>query len=52
MKILHRIGNYIQASTEMDKILHVVLTGVTAGYEGRVQPGAILLLDDMGAIRI
>ncbi|MCA9945631.1 MAG: GAF domain-containing protein, partial [Anaerolineales bacterium] len=28
LKILHRISNYIQSSTEMDKILHVVLTGV------------------------
>ncbi|MCC6603043.1 MAG: GAF domain-containing protein [Anaerolineae bacterium] len=48
MKILHRIGNYIQASTEMDKILHVVLTGVTAGYGLGFNRAAILLLDDMG----
>ncbi|MCA9955619.1 MAG: GAF domain-containing protein, partial [Anaerolineales bacterium] len=48
MKILHRIGNYIQASTDMDKILHVVLTGVTAGYGLGFNRAAILLLDDLG----
>lgn len=48
LKILHRIGNYIQSSTEMDKILHVVLTGVTAGYGLGFNRAAILLLDDMG----
>lgn len=48
LKILHRIGNYIQSSTEMDKILHVVLTGVTAGYGLGLNRAAILLLDDRG----
>ena len=47
LKILHRIGNYIQSSTEMDKILHVVLTGVTAGYGLGFNRAAILLLDEM-----
>ncbi len=46
LKILHRIGNYIQSSTEMDKILHVVLTGVTAGYGLGFNRAVILLLDD------
>lgn len=48
LTILHRIGNYIQSSTQMDKILHVVLTGVTAGYGLGFNRAAILLLDDLG----
>ena len=48
LKILHRIGNYIQSSTELEKILHVVLTGVTAGYGLGLNRAAIMLLDDMG----
>ncbi|MCA9901765.1 MAG: GAF domain-containing protein [Ardenticatenaceae bacterium] len=47
LKILHRIGNYIQSSTQLEKILHVVLTGVTAGYGLGFNRAAILLLDDM-----
>ncbi|MCP4415248.1 MAG: GAF domain-containing protein, partial [Chloroflexi bacterium] len=48
LKILHRISNYIQSSTELDKILHVVLTGITAGYGLGFNRAAILLLDELG----
>ncbi|VAW30294.1 Adenylate cyclase, partial [hydrothermal vent metagenome] len=48
LKMLHRISDYIQSSTELEKILHVVLTGITAGYGLGFNRAAILLLDEMG----
>ena len=32
MSILKNITNYIQESRDLDKILHLILTGITAGY--------------------
>jgi PAS domain S-box-containing protein len=46
MGILHQISDYIQASRDLDKILHVVLTGVTAGYGLGFNRAALLLLDE------
>lgn len=44
--ILHQISTYIQAARDLDKILHVVLTGVTAGYGLGFNRAALLLLDE------
>lgn len=46
LSILHKISDYIQASEELDEILHVVLTGVTAGYGLGFNRAALLLLDE------
>jgi PAS domain S-box-containing protein len=46
--ILHQISDYIQAAGDLDDILRVVLTGVTAGY-GLGFNRAALLLDEPGA---
>ncbi len=43
---LHKISNYIQAARDLNKILHVVLTGVTAGYGLGFNRAALLLLDE------
>ncbi|PKO12457.1 MAG: hypothetical protein CVU39_23975 [Chloroflexi bacterium HGW-Chloroflexi-10] len=43
--VLKRISEYIQQSNDLEKILHVVLTGVTAGY-GLGFNRAILFLRD------
>lgn len=43
--ILHQISDYIQAARDLDKVLHVVLTGVTAGYGLGFNRAALLLLD-------
>lgn len=44
--ILYEISDYIQAAGDLDKILHVVLTGVTAGYGLGFNRAALLLMDD------
>ncbi len=46
LAILHKISDYIQAAGDLDKILHVVLTGVTAGYGLGFNRAALLLLDE------
>ena len=43
--VLHKISDYIQAARDLDKILHVVLTGITAGYGLGFNRAALLLLD-------
>lgn len=46
LAILHQISDYIQAAVDLDKILHVVLTGVTAGYGLGFNRAALFLLDE------
>jgi PAS domain S-box-containing protein len=46
LNVLHHISDYIQAAGDLDKILHVVLTGVTAGYGLGFNRAALLLLDE------
>jgi GAF domain-containing protein/CheY-like chemotaxis protein len=46
--ILHEISNCIQAAGNLDKILHVVLTGVTASYGLGFNRAALFLLDERG----
>ncbi|MCB0208476.1 MAG: GAF domain-containing protein [Anaerolineae bacterium] len=48
LDVLYRISDYIQVSEDIDKILHVVLTGVTAGYGLGFNRAALLLLDERG----
>lgn len=48
LKILHKISDYIEVAGDLDKILHVVLTGVTAGYGLGFNRAALLLLDERG----
>jgi GAF domain-containing protein len=48
LAILHRISDYIQKARDLDKILHVVLTGVTAGYGLGFNRAGLLLLDEEG----
>ncbi|MCP5095583.1 MAG: GAF domain-containing protein, partial [Chloroflexi bacterium] len=45
LAILHQISNTIQAADDLEKIMHVVLTGVTAGYGLGFNRAAVLLLD-------
>src|SRR5204862_4166468 len=45
-KILHQISDYIQIAGDLDKILQVVLTGVTAGYGLGFNRAALFLLDE------
>jgi GAF domain-containing protein len=47
-EILLKVSDYIQAADDLDKILHVVLTGVTAGYGLGLNRAALLLLDEDG----
>ncbi|MCI0401191.1 MAG: GAF domain-containing protein, partial [Gammaproteobacteria bacterium] len=44
--ILHKISDYIQATGDIDKILHVILTGITAGYGLGFNRAAAFLLDE------
>lgn len=44
--ILHRISHYVQSTNDLQKILHVVLTGITAGYGLAFNRAVILLLDE------
>jgi len=46
LAILHKISDYIQAADDLKKILHVVLTGVTADYGLRFNRAVLLLLDE------
>jgi GAF domain-containing protein len=46
LAILHKIGDYIQAAQDLNKIVHVVLTGVTAGYGLGFNRAALFLLDE------
>lgn len=46
LSILHQITDYIQSAGDLDKILHVVLTGVTAGYGLAFNRAALFLLDE------
>jgi PAS domain S-box-containing protein len=46
LMILHRISDYIQVQNDMDKILHAVLTGVTASYGLGFNRAILLLVDD------
>ncbi|MCB9079919.1 MAG: GAF domain-containing protein [Anaerolineaceae bacterium] len=48
LDVLHKISDYIQTSQDIDKILHVVLTGVTAGYGLGFNRAALFLLDESG----
>ena len=48
LHILPRIMDYILAEHDLDKILHAVLTGVTAGYGLGFNRAALLLLDEGG----
>src|SRR5262249_6557145 len=45
LAILHRISDYIQAAGDLEKSLHVLLTGITAVYGLRLNRAALLLLD-------
>lgn len=45
LAVLHKISDYIQDMKDLDKILHVVLTGVTAGYGLGFNRAALFLLD-------
>lgn len=45
LNTLHHISDYIQAAGDLGKILHVVLTGITAGYGLGFNRAALLLLD-------
>lgn len=46
LSIIYRISDYLQEARDLDKILHVVLTGVTAGYGLAFNRAAILLVDE------
>lgn len=45
-EILLKVSDYIQAADDLDKILHVVLTGVTAGYGLGFNRATLLLFDE------
>lgn len=45
-EILLQVSNYIQAIEDTDKILHVILTGVTAGYGLGFNRAALLLMEN------
>jgi GAF domain-containing protein/anti-sigma regulatory factor (Ser/Thr protein kinase) len=46
MTILHRISDYAQRANDLDKVLHVVLNGITAGCGLGFNRAVLLLLDD------
>ena len=46
LAVLHRIGDYIQATDDLEKILHTILTGVTASYGLGFNRSVLMLLDD------
>ncbi|HBY93816.1 MAG TPA: hypothetical protein DEP84_07565, partial [Chloroflexi bacterium] len=46
LAVLHKISDYIQTAGDLEKILHVVLTGVTAGYGLGFNRAAFLLIDE------
>jgi PAS domain S-box-containing protein len=49
LAILHKISDYIQTARDLEKILHVVLTGITAGYGLGFNRAALFLLDEQQA---
>ena len=46
MSILRRISDYAQQATDLDNVLHVVLSGITAGCGLGFNRAVLLLLDD------
>lgn len=46
LSLLHKISDAIQQTMDLDKILQIVLTGVTAGYGLGFNRAALLLLDE------
>ncbi|MEJ2749119.1 MAG: GAF domain-containing protein, partial [Anaerolineae bacterium] len=48
LAILHRICDYIQGTDDLQKILHIVLTGITAGYGLGFNRASLILLDETG----
>lgn len=46
LKILHKISDYIQQADNLEKILNVVLTGITASYGLGFNRAALLLYDE------
>ncbi len=46
LDILRQISSYIQRESDLNSILHVVLTGLTAGYGLRFNRAALFLLDE------
>jgi GAF domain-containing protein len=46
LPILRKISDYIQTENDLEKIIHVVLTGVTAGYGLGFNRAALFLLDE------
>lgn len=48
MAVLHAISDYIQANKDLNKILHVILTGITAGFGLGYNRAALFLLDEKG----
>jgi len=46
LNILHLVSDYIQEARDLETILHVVLTGITAGYGLGFNRAAIFLIDD------
>lgn len=45
LAVLHQISDYIQSTDDLDKILRVVLTGITAGYGLGFNRAAMLLIN-------
>ena len=45
LAMLHEIGDLVEAETDVGKILHLVLTGVTAGYCLQFNRAALLLCE-------
>lgn len=50
LAVIREASDYIQAADSLEKILHVVLIGVTAGYGLEFNRSALLLLDDTRTI--
>jgi PAS domain S-box-containing protein len=48
LAVLHRIRDYIQSTDSLEKILHAVLTGVTASYGLGFNRAVLLLLEETG----
>lgn len=46
LSILKKISDYIQLPKDLNSILHVVLTGITAGYGLRFNRAALFLIDE------
>jgi PAS domain S-box-containing protein len=44
--LLHRISDYLQSTRDVEKISHVVLTGITAGYGLGFNRAALFLMDE------